>query len=304
MRLALGLSFFALCACESRPLPSPVRESGPVIAKIDDVEFTAGDLENLIDRIEDKTPQVIQSFQQKRELVEQIVNVELLSEAAREAGFENSFQFKSKLADVFVEEIEKEVRSSITEEQIERFYRQNRAQFDEISARHILLRADEGTSREDRLAIIQKLEGWKDLSRGNPEQFAELARRHSEDSTAASGGELGFFNRARMVAPFSEAAFALKEIGDVSEVVRTQFGYHLIQLSGDHRGIQHHRSQIEARLSREAMQSRLQTILENLREGRDIKIFENEIQESVELPEEMKADPEEILPEDFDEKTR
>jgi parvulin-like peptidyl-prolyl isomerase len=296
------LLLLGIVGCESKPLPAPLSKTGPVIASVDDFQVSQSDLEGLIEEIESKTPQVIQSFQQKRELAQELVHVQLLYEAALKAGFADSFQFKSKLAEVFIEAMERDLRESLSAQEIERFYQQNKQNFDEVSARHILLRANESTSRQDRLEILQKLEGWKKIVDNEPSRFMELARQHSQDSTAVNGGELGFFVRARMVGPFSAAAFALKEVGEVSDIVKTEFGYHLIQLSGDRRGFEHHEALIRTELTRRQKQKRLQEILSQLKEGREIEIFDAEIQAMTSIPAEMTEDPNQVLPEDFDDK--
>jgi peptidyl-prolyl cis-trans isomerase C len=62
------------------------------------------------------------------------------------------------------------------------------------------------------------------------EDFAELANQFSEDGSSANGGDLGFFQREQMVKPFADAAFSL-DIGELSDVVTTQYGLHLIQVT-------------------------------------------------------------------------
>jgi len=86
---------------------------------------------------------------------------------------------------------------------------------DQITARHILV--EQRYEAED---IKKKLDQGGD--------FAELARKFSRCPSSRAGGDLGSFGRGRMVPSFEEAAFGLA-VGDVSEPVRTQFGYHLIQ---------------------------------------------------------------------------
>jgi peptidyl-prolyl cis-trans isomerase C len=96
---------------------------------------------------------------------------------------------------------------------------------EQVQARHILIA---GVTPEARAQAEQVL---KDLKAGG--DFAKLAEAHSADKgNAAKGGDLGFFGKGRMVPPFEEAVFALKNKGDLSGVVETQFGYHLIQLEG------------------------------------------------------------------------
>lgn len=64
------------------------------------------------------------------------------------------------------------------------------------------------------------------------EDFAELAKEFSQDRSGENGGDLGWFGKGRMVKPFEEAAFALKKKGDISEPVKSQFGWHIIKLTG------------------------------------------------------------------------
>lgn len=102
-------------------------------------------------------------------------------------------------------------------------------QSDEVHARHILIKVSSTASEEEVQAARQKIEEiQKQLTEGA--DFAELAKQYSEDaSNNAQGGDLGWFGQGRMVDEFDQAAFALQE-GQISGPVRTQFGFHLIQL--------------------------------------------------------------------------
>lgn len=101
---------------------------------------------------------------------------------------------------------------------------------EEITARHILLKVPEDADDEtkdkihqDMMVIVARLELGED--------FAELAKEKSEDvGSGSKGGALGSFGRGRMVPPFEEAAFAL-EVGERSEIVESQFGYHVIEVT-------------------------------------------------------------------------
>jgi len=94
---------------------------------------------------------------------------------------------------------------------------------DEIQASHILVATD-GKSKEDALTAITEIKEKID----GGESFADLARAHSDCPSGGSGGDLGPFGRGMMVPEFEQAAFAL-ETGKVSDVVETNFGFHLIQ---------------------------------------------------------------------------
>ncbi len=101
----------------------------------------------------------------------------------------------------------------------------------EIQASHILVRIEDGATAADSaeaLALIQSLQ--QRIAAG--EDFGALAEQYSDDpASGQKGGDLGFFARSRMVPPFANAAYALEDIGDVSDVVETRFGYHLIKLT-------------------------------------------------------------------------
>ena len=120
-----------------------------------------------------------------------------------------------------------------TEEQEAReFYVENLGRFkqaEQVKTSHILIPVEEADTEEMKAEKKQKLEGILEQVRGGAD-FAELAQEHSSCPSKARGGDLGFFPRGQMVGEFDEAAFAL-EVGQVSDVVETQFGYHIIKLT-------------------------------------------------------------------------
>ena len=89
----------------------------------------------------------------------------------------------------------------------------------EVRASHILVK-----TKEEAENLLQEIKDGKD--------FGEIAKNVSLCPSGHDGGDLGFFRRGVMVKPFEDAAFELKEMGDVSEPVETQFGWHLIKLTG------------------------------------------------------------------------
>ena len=106
----------------------------------------------------------------------------------------------------------------VTDEEIKEYFEDNKDQFAKRDASHILVE-DEKTAKE----IKEKLDKGED--------FAELAKEYSKDSAnAENGGNLGTFSKGQMVKEFEDAVFNLKE-GEISEPVKTQFGYHIIKLN-------------------------------------------------------------------------
>jgi peptidyl-prolyl cis-trans isomerase C len=124
---------------------------------------------------------------------------------------------------------------SVNPDDLKGFYDQHQSQYsqqEQVRARHILIKVPPETSAADEAKMKEK--ATKALARAKKgESFGKLAQELSDDTSQANGGDLGLFKRGQMVAPFEEAAFALK-VGQVSELVRTPFGYHIIKLEERH----------------------------------------------------------------------
>jgi peptidyl-prolyl cis-trans isomerase D len=122
---------------------------------------------------------------------------------------------------------------NLSEQDLKTYYEQNVARLsgtEERRASHILLAAPKDAPAERQKARA-KAEELLAALRKAPESFADLARKHSQDpGSAAQGGDLDFFARGAMVKPFEDAVFALKK-GEISEVVESDFGVHLIKLT-------------------------------------------------------------------------
>ena len=122
----------------------------------------------------------------------------------------------------------------VTEEDAKKFYDDNPQYFEQpeqVQASHILIKT-EGLDEAGKAQAKAKIEGLlKEIREGK--DFAELAKANSDCPSKERGGDLGLFGRGQMVKPFEDAAFSMK-VGDVSDVVETQFGYHIIKLT-DHK---------------------------------------------------------------------
>ena len=128
------------------------------------------------------------------------------------------------------------VRAGITlaEDDVRTYYQENLSRLagkEERRVSHILVNASKDASAAQRDKARARAEALLAQVRKEPATFADMARQSSEDaSSAAQGGDLGFFAPGAMVKPFEDAAFALKK-GEISDVVQTDFGYHIIQLT-------------------------------------------------------------------------
>jgi peptidyl-prolyl cis-trans isomerase C len=130
-------------------------------------------------------------------------------------------------------EAEIATRAAVKPEQVQEFYEKNPDQFkqgERVRASHILVSVPEGADAAAKTQARTKAEQLlKDVKAGK--DFAALAKEHSQDpGSAVNGGDLGFFEQGQMVGPFNDAAFSMQP-GATSDLVETQFGYHIIRVA-------------------------------------------------------------------------
>lgn len=151
----------------------------------------------------------------------------------------------------------------VPQEDLRKYYEENISRYTQAEERrvsHILIKSDKDQPAAERQKAKARAEALLAEVRKNPEGFAELARKNSEDTgSAAQGGDLDFFGRGAMVKPFEDAAFAMKP-GEISPVIETDFGYHILKLTaargGDKKPFDAVRGEIEAEVRKALAQKR------------------------------------------------
>ena len=167
----------------------------------------------------------------------------------------------------------------VTDAQANAFYTAHPDLFvrpEQVRARHILLRAEKDAEANVRNAARQRLEDIRQQALSGSD-FAVLAQTHSEDpGSKEKGGDLGFFGRGRMVKPFEEAAFALAP-NQISELIETEYGYHLIQVTerkaAETLSFESVKPRIHEHLKQQQIRERVEGYVENLRKGAKIEKF-------------------------------
>ncbi len=179
---------------------------------------------------------------QKRQFAERLVQLKILSKEAEKRSLDQqpavkqqlAFDRENVLAGALYQEMVKTAK--VDDEAAKKYYTDHHADFEEAKGRHILIRfkgsqvplrsGEKELTEEEALAKAQEIR--KQLLAGA--DFATVAKKESDDvGSGANGGDLGTFKHGQMVPAFEQAAFALP-VGQVSEPVKTQFGYHLIRL--------------------------------------------------------------------------
>jgi len=209
-----------------------------------------------------------QMAQMKNEVLESLIDRELLFQESKKMGikvkteavsdqlqkiqqrYPNKEEFKKLLSNMGLTEsdvqaqiergmaiqelIGKEVTEKIkvSDEETKAFYDKNPQLFqqpEQIKASHILIKVQADAPADQKAAARKKIENVQQKVKKG-EDFATLAKTYSEGPSGPKGGDLGYFRRGQMVKPFEEAAFSLKP-DETSEIVETQFGYHLIKVN-------------------------------------------------------------------------
>ena len=154
--------------------------------------------------------------------------------------------------------------------EVRKYYDEHRAQYEireERQASHILIGTDATASAEAKQKARAQAEGIYKQLKQNPGRFADLAKQYSQDpGSAARGGDLGYFGRGTMLKAFDDAVFGMKA-GEISAPVETQYGFHIIRLTGIKGGqssrFEEVRGQIEAELKKQRAGRKFAEIAEN-----------------------------------------
>lgn len=166
-----------------------------------------------------------------------LIDIRLAAAAADADGLDDTEAFARRMEllkerALHAQFVEDKVAGTITEDAVRQRYDEDIASappVNEVKASHILIRVEDGASEEQKAAARAEAEAIiAQLNDGG--DFAELAREHSADGSAQTGGDLGYFGPGRMVPPFEEAAFALEVGAHSQQPVESQFGFHIIKV--------------------------------------------------------------------------
>ena len=208
-----------------------------VVLTVGNEKMTVGEFEKFIDTLPEQYRTQARG-PGKRQVVEQLVSLKALAQEARKRKLDKdpaylaqlNFQAENLLAGTLYRDLSTNLK--LDEAELRKYYEAHKNEYDRVQARHILIRfkgspalpGKKELTEEEALEKVKALRAR--LVAG--EDFATIAKAESDDAgSGANGGDLGFFNHGQMVPPFDQAAFAAP-IGQVTEPVKSQFGYHLI----------------------------------------------------------------------------
>lgn len=197
-----------------------------VLATVGNTEITSDYIDEIIARYPAQQQAMLASDEGKRQVLEQAIAFELMSEFAKETGLDKTEEFKDQLnkfaKELLAQMVMKKTLSSVTvtDDEAKAFYEEHKENFVEletVTAKHILVASEEEAKKVE-----------EEIASGSI-TFEDAANKYSSCPSKEQGGNLGSFSKGMMVPEFEEAAFEL-ELEKVSEPVKTQFGYHLIKV--------------------------------------------------------------------------
>lgn len=220
LALAVTAGFAVTTACERRDVGRPSIDPGPVVARINGQPLYRADLDAYLP--EDEF--ALSTIEERHTYFDRWVSTQLLYEEAARVGMGLSDEVSRKLeqykkdliADRLVEEVLNE-RAIVTHSEVMRYYRTHKDEFNlEVRVSHILCNT------------VEEAQEAKKMLETRP--FSWVARKMSVDKHTGAGGDLGYLSKGNMLPEFEAVVFRLRR-GEVSDVVESEFGYHIIKLT-------------------------------------------------------------------------
>jgi peptidyl-prolyl cis-trans isomerase C len=285
--VAGGWSTFG-CQRGASPRPpgsSPTSGGGdsPVVARIDDVVITAADVQ---DRINKQSPFVrarYSDLEKRKEFLDNLIRFEVMAKEADKRGYAHDPEvervMKQQMISKFLQkDFESKLRvEDVPDADVEKYYKQHAEEFnrpDEVRVSQLVVK---DKARAEKLAGEARAAG----SHADGKAFRELVSKYSEDEDSkARGGDLTSFDKTSNLYPreLVEAAFALKEVGDISPPVKTDKGYHVLRLTQKHPGFSRPlgevKRQIQQRLFRDVRAKALDAFVADLKTKYAVSIDE------------------------------
>ena len=263
--VGFGMAFAPLARAQDTPVTDD-----KTIAIVNGHEIKVSEVqmatEDILGQLPDLPPKLRYPF-----VVEYLVERHLLAQLAVKEGVADTDEYKRRLALYQAKALRdayffQKIRPQVTEDQIKAAYDEEAAkvaQTERIRARHILV----GSEKEAK-DILARL--------GKGEKFEDLAKTYSLDGSKDYGGDLGYFTAPEMVAEFSKAAFALK-VGEISQPVKTDFGWHIIKLEDRKMGAAQPYDQVKSAIRNVLLRKKVQDVMQSVRTTSKIELIDPDL---------------------------
>lgn len=206
------------------------KENGTILATIDGEDVTLQEFNKELDKIPANMKMLVATQTGKKNYLDRLVVKKLLLKVAKKEKVDSEKEFQDRLTDIkeqlLIESVLKKkinADTKIADADLKKYYDDNKENFKkdrEINTRHILVKT-EGEAKQVQGRLLKG------------EDFAELAKKYSIDPQAsANGGELGYHPKGTLMPEYEETALKLTKVGQISGIVKTKYGFHIIRLEG------------------------------------------------------------------------
>lgn len=237
-KLIIAVLFVVIFACNKKAtsqenVAAPVVK-GNVVVEAGDVKITDTEIKDEMAALPPQLQAFVSTKDGKKEFVESLAKREILYLEAKAKGLENNERIKKDLetlkkrlvVDAFLRDALKNDKAA-DEKALKEFFKKNEKEFmepEKIHSKHILV-------KDKKLA-----DGLSERLKKEPAQFEKFAEEHSIDSSGKEGGDLGPREKGTLIPEFEAALDKLKKAGDISPVIKSQYGFHIIKLVGREKG--------------------------------------------------------------------
>jgi len=267
----LGLIFVLPAGAQENANP----KDDKVVAIVNGHEIRVSEVQmatdDIIGQLPDLPPKLRYPF-----VVEYLIERHLLAQYAVKDGIAETDEYKRRLALYQAKALRdayffQKIRPMVTEEDIRKVYDEEASklqQTERVRARHILVATQQ--EAEDILARLAK-----------GEKFEDLAKKYSLDGSKDYGGDLGYFTAAEMVPEFSKATFALK-VGETSQPIKTDFGWHIIRLEDRKQGAAQPYDQVKSAIRNVLLRRKVGEVMEKIRAASKVEIIDEDLKKYAE----------------------
>ncbi|TCT44879.1 peptidylprolyl isomerase [Martelella mediterranea] len=248
--------------------------SQTVVATVAGEPVYQSELNETVDQFKGQFGQLSEE-QLKAVALSSLIDMKLIVADAEAKGLDETDTFKKRMDQAREQELynayfDEEIGNKITDDMLQARYDEEIAKApkqDEVHARHILV-----DTKEEAEDIIKQLDDGAD--------FAELAKEHSTGPSGEKGGDLGYFGKGQMVPEFEEVAFALEPGQHTEEPVKTQFGFHVIEVEDKREKAPVPFDQIKDQLRQLIISEKYNEVLGNMKDGDTVVIEDEGLQDA------------------------